>query len=78
MDTILLTLINATACLALPKLLSLVLVRKSKQSPASSIGSNLQTTKLEITSFPYCTTYTLTGRQSCKFSPHFCSQCSPK
>jgi hypothetical protein len=64
------------ACLAFPKLLSMFLAR-TKLSEPSSMGSNLQPTRIEITSFPYCTAYALTRSQFCKFSPHFCSQCSP-
>ena len=79
MDVLLLTIINAVACLALPKLLSMlsmVLLRKPKQSQPLSISSSCKPAELEITSFPYCTTYTLTGSQFCKFRPRFCSQCS--
>jgi len=77
MDVLLLTLINAGACLALPKLLSMVLVRKPQQSQAFSLASGCKPTKMEMTSFPYCTAYTITGTQYCKFSPRFCDQCSP-
>lgn len=76
MDVLLLTLINAGACLTLPKLLSMVLVRKCQPSPSLTIVSH-RPKQMEITSFPYCTTHTLTGNQFCKFGPHFCSQCSP-
>ncbi|MCE2720737.1 MAG: hypothetical protein ACK57R_00185 [Dolichospermum sp.] len=75
MDVLLLTIINAGACLALPKLLSMVSVRRAKQSQPLSVASTCKPTK-EITSFPYCTTYSLTGSQFCKFKPRFCSQCS--
>ncbi|MFN5956003.1 MAG: hypothetical protein ACK6A9_00990 [Dolichospermum sp.] len=75
MDVLLLTIINAGACLALPKLLSMVSVRKAKQSQPLSVASSCKPAK-EITSFPYCTTYSLTGSQFCKFKPRFCSQCS--
>jgi hypothetical protein len=76
MDVLLLTAINAGACLVLPKLLSMVLVRKPQQSPALSVVSSCQAAKMEMTSFPYCTVYALTGSQFCKFSPRFCDQCS--
>ncbi|MBD2692821.1 hypothetical protein [Anabaena catenula] len=76
-DALLITAINVAACLAFPKLLSMFLAPKTKLSEPSSMVSNLQATYIEITSFPYCTTYALTRRQFCKFSPHFCSQCSP-
>ncbi|MDB9475712.1 hypothetical protein [Dolichospermum circinale] len=75
MDVLLLTIINAGACLALPKLLSMVSVRRAKQSQPLSVASTCKPTK-EITSFPYCTTHSLTGSQFCKFKPRFCSQCS--
>jgi len=75
MDVLLLTIINAGACLTLPKLLSMVLLRKPKQSQLVSVASTCKPAK-EITSFPYCTTYALTGSQFCKFRPRFCSQCS--
>lgn len=77
MDVLLLTLINAGACLALPKLLSMVLVPKPQSSLPLTIASNCPPRKMETTSFPYCTTYPLTGNHFCKFSPHFCSRCSP-
>lgn len=75
-DAALLTLINAIACLAFPKLLSLILSPKSPSTEALSQDPSPEITKLPITSFPYCTAYVLTGSQSCKFSPHFCAQCS--
>lgn len=75
MDVLLLTLINAGACLTLPKLLSMLLVRKPKQSQPLSINSAYKSAPY-TTSFPYCTTYALTGNHFCKFKPRFCSQCS--
>jgi hypothetical protein len=77
MNVLLLTFISAGACLTLPKLLS-ILVRKSEESPAFFMRSNCNPAKMEMTTFPYCTAYGLTGSQFCKFSPHFCDQCSPK
>jgi hypothetical protein len=77
MDVLLLTVINAGACLALPKLLSMVSVRKPQQSQPFSIAVSCKPAKMETTSFPYCTAYALTGSQFCKFSPRFCDQCSP-
>jgi hypothetical protein len=74
MDVLLLTVINTGACLVLPKLLSMILVRKPQ---AFATSSNFKLAKMETTSFPYCTAYGLTGSQSCKFSPDFCDQCSP-
>ncbi|WP_027403760.1 hypothetical protein [Aphanizomenon flos-aquae] len=77
MDVLFLTVINAGACLALPKLLSIILVRKPQESQPFSIVSDCQPAKMGITSFPYCTAYALTGSQFCKFSPRFCNPCSP-
>jgi len=77
MDILLITLINAGACLALPKLLSMVIVRKPQQGSPFSVACGYKSDKMEITSFPYCTAYALTGSQFCKFSPRFCNQCSP-
>jgi hypothetical protein len=79
-DAVLLTLINAVACLAFPKLLSIILspnFPKFKANEALPQDSLPEITKLPLTSFPYCTTYIVTGKQSCKFSPHFCARCSP-
>lgn len=68
LDALLLTLINAAACVLFPKLLATVLVAKTKP----------ETARFDITSFPYCTAHTVIGSQSCKFSPNFCANCSPK
>ncbi|MEH1906057.1 MAG: hypothetical protein V7L04_32945 [Nostoc sp.] len=76
-DTILLTLLNIAACMVLPKLLAILLAEKTKVTEALSNGSKLQTARVELTSFPYCTAYGLTGSQFCKFSPNFCPKCSP-
>lgn len=76
-DAILLTLINAAACIVFPKLVAIFLANKTKPNEVSLNGSKLQTAKVELTSFPYCTAYSLTGSQYCKFSPDFCSKCSP-
>ncbi|MBD2362856.1 hypothetical protein H6G36_16980 [Anabaena minutissima FACHB-250] len=78
LDAFLLTLINVLACLALPKLLSLILSPpQSKQNHRLPKVAKWRETGRGMTSFPYCTTYTLTGREFCKFSPHFCAKCSP-
>lgn len=77
MNAILLTLVNTAACLALPKLLAILLAPKAKSAELSPKRFKLQTARVELTSFPYCTVYTLTGRQFCKFSPRFCDKCSP-
>ena len=76
-DAILLTLLNIAFCMALPKLLAILLADKSKFTEALPDGSKLQPARIELTSFPYCTAYPLTGGQFCKFSPNFCPNCSP-
>lgn len=76
-DATLLTLINIAACMALPKLLAIFLADKTKLTEALPNGSKLQTARVKVTSFPYCTAYPLTGSQYCKFSPDFCAKCSP-
>ncbi|MCC5655511.1 hypothetical protein LC608_00585 [Nostoc sp. XA010] len=76
-DAILLTLLNIAACMAFPKLLALFVGNKTKLTEALPNASKLQAAKIELTSFPYCTTYALTGSQFCKFSPDFCRNCSP-
>ncbi|TAF06512.1 MAG: hypothetical protein EAZ77_12040 [Nostocales cyanobacterium] len=78
MEALLITIMSAAACIAFPKFLSVLLSFKNKQHQPSSINSRLHTDRIEIASFPYCTAYALTGRQFCKFSPQFCSQCSPR
>ncbi|MFS0514557.1 hypothetical protein ACEYW6_07510 [Nostoc sp. UIC 10607] len=76
-DTILLTLLNIAACMALPKLLAILLADRTKVTETLANSSKLQTAKIELTSFPYCTAYPVTGSQFCKFSPDFCVKCSP-
>ncbi|QMS89806.1 hypothetical protein HUN01_20285 [Nostoc edaphicum CCNP1411] len=76
-DTILLTLLNIAACIALPKILTILSAEKTKLTEVLPNGSKLQTAKIELTSFPYCTAYPVTGSQFCKFSPDFCAKCSP-
>ncbi|WP_375510611.1 hypothetical protein [uncultured Nostoc sp.] len=76
-DTILLTLLNIAACMALPKLLALFLAQKTKFTEALPNASKFQAAKIQLTSFPYCTAYALTGSQYCKFSPDLCPNCSP-
>jgi hypothetical protein len=76
-DTILLTLLNITACIAFPRLVAILLADRTKLTEVLPNGSKLQIAKVELTSFPYCTAYSLTGSQYCKFSPDFCSNCSP-
>lgn len=76
-DTILLTLLNIAACVGFPKLVAILLADKTKLTEALPNGSKLQTARVKLTSFPYCTAYGLTGSQFCKFSPDFCAKCSP-
>ncbi|MEH1910434.1 MAG: hypothetical protein V7L05_13295 [Nostoc sp.] len=76
-DSTLLTLLNIAACVAFPKLVAILLADKTKVTEALPNGSKLQTARVELTSFPYCTAYGLTGSQFCKFSPDFCANCSP-
>jgi hypothetical protein len=76
-DAILLALLNITVCMALPKLLAILLTEKTKLTEAFPNSSKSQTARVKLTSFPYCTAYPLTGSQFCKFSPHFCAKCSP-
>ncbi|MEH2319984.1 hypothetical protein [Nostoc sp.] len=76
-DSTLLTLINITACVAFPKLVAILLADKTKVTEVLPNGSKLQAARVELTSFPYCTAYALTGSQFCKFSPDFCANCSP-
>ncbi|WP_373526397.1 hypothetical protein [Nostoc sp.] len=76
-DATLLTLLNITACMALPKILAIFVADKTKLTEALPNGSKLQAARVKLTSFPYCTAYPLTGSQYCKFSPDFCAKCSP-
>ena len=76
MEVLLITVINVAACITLPKLLSVFLSRKSINCQTSKQDSSLQAAKNELTSFPYCTAYAISGTQYCKFRPHFCDQCS--
>ncbi|MEH2461351.1 hypothetical protein [Nostoc sp.] len=76
-DSTLLTLINITACVAFPKLVAILLADKTKVTEVLPNNSKLQAARVELTSFPYCTAYALTGSQFCKFSPDFCANCSP-
>jgi hypothetical protein len=76
-DGIMLTLLNIAACIALPKILAILLADKTKLTETLANGSKLQVAKIKLTSFPYCTVYPVTGSQYCKFSPDFCANCSP-
>lgn len=73
-DGLFITVISALVCLGLPKLLSL----RTKPPKSSLMNSSLNTEKSEISSFPYCTVYNLTGTQFCKFRPQFCHRCSSR
>jgi hypothetical protein len=77
LDTIFLTLVNTVACIALPRLLSFLLFLKNRITSSAVICGKRQQSQLQNTSFPYCTTYALTGAPSCQFSPRFCGECSP-
>lgn len=70
LDIVLLTSINVVGCVAFPKLLSIVLAVKKSQS------ETLKKAQYNVTSFPYCTSYSLTDSPLCRFRPNFCSQCS--
>jgi hypothetical protein len=76
-DAVLITIISAVICIVLPKVLSVLLSVKTKLFQPGKKNFSLNTERLAITSFPYCTVYSVTGTQYCKFSPQFCSQCSP-
>ncbi len=76
-DAILLTLINIGACIVLPKLIAIFGANKTKITELLPNNSELQTARVKLTSFPYCTVYPLTGTEYCKFSPDFCDRCSP-
>jgi len=76
LNIILLTSINVFACLAFPRLISIISNLKTKHIQASQMSSISQKTKYEITSFPYCTSYSLTASPVCKFRPNFCAKCS--
>ncbi len=73
---LLLTLINIVACLIFPKLLFIVLNARTKRNKEQQTNLTTRTVKSAITSFPYCTSYPLTGGPVCKFSPDFCGKCS--
>jgi hypothetical protein len=76
-DAALLTLINTVACLAFPKLLSIILSPKAKPTEPPLSSSSPAKARIPITTFPYCTVHPLTGSQFCRFRPHFCDRCTP-
>ncbi|BAY12031.1 hypothetical protein [Calothrix sp. NIES-2098] len=76
-DAALLTLINTVACLAFPKLLSIILSPKAKPTESSPKGASSQKSIIPITTFPYCTAHPITGSPFCRFRPHFCDRCTP-
>jgi hypothetical protein len=78
MDALLLTLLNGAACLLLPKLLSKIVAAKPQLTSSVVTATTDIKNKIAPTSFPYCTTYVVTGNQFCKFRPQFCSKCSPR
>ncbi len=75
-DALLLTLLNATACLVFPRILSVILAPKRKQIQVSQNTLELKKANVEVTSFPFCATQKLTNGPTCKFSPTFCVRCS--
>jgi hypothetical protein len=75
-DALLLTLLNAVACLAFPKMLSVVLNREPKAVQKSQKTLELKKATVEVMSFPFCVTQKLTSGPTCKFSPNFCVRCS--
>lgn len=76
-DAVLLTLINTVACLAFPKVLSMILSPKAKPSESLPHGSSSPKVIVPITTFPYCTAHAITGSQFCRFRPSFCDRCTP-
>ncbi|BAZ68515.1 hypothetical protein NIES4106_32790 [Fischerella sp. NIES-4106] len=76
-DAILLTLISTITCLTFPRLLSIITNLKIKPTKLLQKASTPRKTQHKLTSFPFCTSYALTGSPSCKFSPRFCARCSP-
>jgi hypothetical protein len=75
MDILLLTLASTIACVTLPRLISIILMMGGKSIKKHHVIT-LQKARHKVTSFPFCTTYSLTKTPSCKFSPHFCGKCS--
>jgi hypothetical protein len=74
-DILFLTLASTIACVAFPRLISIILVMGGKSIKKHHITLQKASHQV-VTSFPFCTTYNLTRTQSCKFSPHFCGKCS--
>jgi hypothetical protein len=75
-DAMVLTLINTVACFTFPKLLLMLVATQAKSTKLEEIALAPQKPKVELTSFPYCMTYNLTGSPFCKFRFKFCAQCS--
>jgi hypothetical protein len=76
-DATLLTIFSTVACAIFPKLLSVIVNFSTQKTQKFQATSTWQKTRYGITTFPYCTSYALTGSPACKFSPHFCGRCSP-
>ncbi len=74
-EVIMLTLISSFTCLVLPRLLSIILDPRIRNN--KSLFANFTPHTNQLTSFPYCMSYRLTGGPSCRFSPDFCPKCSP-
>ncbi|AKG22544.1 hypothetical protein [Calothrix sp. 336/3] len=52
-DGLVLTIVNTVICLALPKVLSMVLVKKTKQDTSPVIVSDSQEISSNVTVYPY-------------------------
>ncbi len=75
-DILLITLISGVVCVALPKLIYLIFSHQTNHHKSVNKGLDSFAVKDNIATFPYCTNYILRENSSCKFSPHFCTQCS--
>jgi hypothetical protein len=76
MDILFLTLASTIACVALPRLISIIMVMGGNSIQKRHVITLQKARHEVVTSFPFCTTYSLTSTPSCKFSPHFCGKCS--
>ncbi len=75
LDILVVTLINTIVCILLPRLLAIGKIRSFQALQSLSICP-LPSPESKVTSFPYCTSHAIAGRQACKFSPKFCASCS--
>ncbi len=76
MDALLITLTSGVACVVLPRSIALILAHQTNHIKPVNQGLKSVEFRQKITTFPYCTSYMLRKNTSCKFSPHFCAQCS--